>query len=79
MKDLPEIEKEEVRSERNLQTWGYEGNELEDLTEHIVKNPKAMLDLMMSYELYLAPVSKSEARRSPSLSELPPYLARSSL
>jgi predicted membrane protein (TIGR00267 family) len=62
MKDVPEIEREEVRG--IFRRWGYEGKELEDLTEHIVKNPKAMLDLMMSYELYLAPVSKSEARRS---------------
>ena len=62
MKDVPEIEKEEVKS--IFRRWGYEGNELEDLTEHIVKNPKAMLDLMMSYELDLAPVEQSEARRS---------------
>ncbi len=62
MKNVPEIEKEEVRG--IFRHWGYEGNELEDLTEHIVKNPNAMLDLMMSYELDLAPVSKFEARRS---------------
>lgn len=62
MKDVPEIEREEVRG--IFRRWGYEGNELEDLTEHIVKNPKAMLDLMMSYELDLAQVEKSEARRS---------------
>ena len=46
MKDVPEIEREEVRG--IFRRWGYEGKELEDLTEHIVKNPKAMLDLMMS-------------------------------
>jgi vacuolar iron transporter family protein len=62
MKDVPEIEVEEVKG--IFRRWGYEGNELEDLTEHIVKNPKAMLDLMMSFELNLAPVDKSEARRS---------------
>jgi predicted membrane protein (TIGR00267 family) len=62
MKDVPEIEVEEVRG--IFRRWGYEGNELEDLTEHIVKNPKAMLDLMMSYELDLALVDKSEALRS---------------
>jgi vacuolar iron transporter family protein len=62
MKDVPEIEKEEVR--QIFRRWGYEGNELEDLTDHIIKNPKATLDLMMSYELDLAPVEKSEARRS---------------
>ena len=62
MKDVPEIEREEVRG--IFRRWGYDGNELEDLTELIVKNPKAMLDLMMSYELDLAPVDKFEARRS---------------
>lgn len=62
MKEVPEIEREEVRG--IFRRWGYEGNELEDLTGLIVKNPKAMLDLMMSYELDLAPVGKSEARRS---------------
>ena len=62
MKDVPEIEKEEMRG--IIRNWGYEGNELEDLTDQIVKNPKAMLDLMMSNELDLAPVDKSEARRS---------------
>jgi VIT1/CCC1 family predicted Fe2+/Mn2+ transporter len=62
MKDVPENEREEVRG--IFRRWGYEGNELEDLTGHIVSNPKATLDLMMSNELDLAPVDKSEARRS---------------
>jgi predicted membrane protein (TIGR00267 family) len=62
MKDVPEIELEEVR--HIFRSWGYEGKELEDLTESIAKNPKAMLEFMMSYELDLAPVDKSEARRS---------------
>lgn len=62
MKDVPEIEKEEVR--QVFRRWGYEGRELEELTERIVRNPKAMLEFMMSYELGLAPVDKSEARRS---------------
>lgn len=62
MKHVPEIEREEVRG--IFRRWGYEGDELEEMTGHIVNNPKAMLDLMMSYELDLAPVDKSEARRS---------------
>jgi VIT1/CCC1 family predicted Fe2+/Mn2+ transporter len=62
MKDVPEIEREEVRG--IFRRWGYEGDELEDLTERIVQNPKATLDLMMSYELELAPVNRFEARRS---------------
>jgi len=62
MKDLPEVEREEVNG--IFRRWGYEGKDLEDLTRLILKNPKAMLDLMMSYELELAPVDKLEARRS---------------
>ena len=62
MKDVPEIEREEVRG--IFRRWGYEGKDLEDLTGLILKNPKAMIDLMMSYELELAPVDKFEARRS---------------
>jgi VIT1/CCC1 family predicted Fe2+/Mn2+ transporter len=62
MKDLPKIEEQEVR--QVFRRWGYEGKELEELVEHIVSNPKAMLEFMMSYELDLAPVDKSEARRS---------------
>jgi VIT1/CCC1 family predicted Fe2+/Mn2+ transporter len=62
MKDVPQVELEEVR--HIFRRWGYEGKELEDLTQSIAKNPKAMLEFMMSYELDLAPVDKSEARRS---------------
>ena len=62
MRDMPEIELGEVR--QIFRSWGYEGKELENLTESIANNPKAMLEFMMSYELDLAPVDKSEARRS---------------
>ena len=46
MRDLPEIEREEVR--QVFRSWGYEGKKLEELTELIVSNPKAMLEFMMS-------------------------------
>jgi VIT1/CCC1 family predicted Fe2+/Mn2+ transporter len=62
MKDVPNVEREEVR--HIFSSWGYEGNELEDLTDRIAKNPKALLEFMMSYELDLAPVERSEAGRS---------------
>ncbi len=62
MKDVPEEEKEEVK--QVFRNWGYEGKELEDITKHIVKNPKAMLEFMMSHELDLAPVARSDATRS---------------
>ena len=62
MRDVPEVEKEEVRT--IFRKWGYGEAEVEDLTQRIVKNPQAMLKLMMGYELALAPVEKSEAWRS---------------
>ena len=42
IKAVPEIGVEEVSG--IFRRWGFEGNELEDLTELVVKNPKAMLD-----------------------------------
>jgi VIT1/CCC1 family predicted Fe2+/Mn2+ transporter len=62
MKDVPEVERAEIK--QILVEWGYEGNELEDITEHIIRNPKAMLEFMMSFELDIAPVDEKEARRS---------------
>jgi VIT1/CCC1 family predicted Fe2+/Mn2+ transporter len=62
MQDVPKIEKEEVK--QIFRNWGYKGKELEELTESIVKNPDAMLKFMMSYELNLVPIDKSEAARS---------------
>ncbi len=62
MKDSSEIESEEIR--QIFRSWGYEGEELEELTGLIVRNPRAMLKFMMSYELRLAPIDKAEAWRS---------------
>jgi len=62
MTEIPENEKDEVRN--IFRSWGYEGEELEDLAQRIFKNPRATLELMMSYELKLAPVEKSDALRS---------------
>lgn len=58
MREVPKKEREEVRG--ILKKWGYTGNELESLTDRIAKNPKAMLEFMMSFELDLSPVEKSE-------------------
>jgi vacuolar iron transporter family protein len=62
MRDVPDIERDEVRTV--FRDWGYEGDELEELTRKIEKNPKAMLDFMMAFELKLAPVSAVQPRRS---------------
>ena len=62
MKELPDVEREEVR--KVFEEWGYKGQELEDLTDKIVSNPTAWLEFMMAHELKLAPVDKTQARRS---------------
>jgi VIT1/CCC1 family predicted Fe2+/Mn2+ transporter len=62
MVELPDVEREEVR--KVFEEWGYEGQKLEDLTDTIVSNPKAWLEFMMAHELKLAPVDKTQARRS---------------
>ncbi len=62
MRTVPSQEVEEVRN--ILESWDYQGSELEAMTRQISSNPKAMLEFMMSFELKLAPVEKDEGRRS---------------
>jgi VIT1/CCC1 family predicted Fe2+/Mn2+ transporter len=59
---VPEMERQEVRTV--LTEWGYEGADLDDLLERICRNPRAMLEFMMSFELKLAPVEESAPRAS---------------
>jgi VIT1/CCC1 family predicted Fe2+/Mn2+ transporter len=62
MREVPETERNEVR--KVFQRWGYQGEELEHLTELITSRPKAWLEFMMSHELKLESVDESEPRRS---------------
>jgi vacuolar iron transporter family protein len=62
MREVPETEKNEVRYV--FQKWGYQGEELERLTDLITSRPKAWLEFMMSHELQLEAVGESEPRRS---------------
>lgn len=62
MRDVPHIEREEVRT--ILVEWGYEGADLEQMLEGICRNPKAMLEFMMAFELRIAPVEASAPRTS---------------
>lgn len=62
MKNLPDAERKEV--EEILSQWGFEGTEKDRLLDQIIAKPKAMLDLMMAFELHLAPVSEDQPRRS---------------
>lgn len=62
MRELPEMEREEVRV--ILRRWGYEGDEVEEMLRRIEAKPKAMLDLMMAFELNLATVTEDQPRRS---------------
>lgn len=62
MRYVPDLEREEVRV--ILRNWGYQGEEVEDMLKRIEAKPKAWLDLMMAFELHLAPVEKSAPRNS---------------
>ncbi len=62
MAELPEEEKLEIND--ILKRWGFQGQALEELRNRIVANPQAMLEIMMSFELRLAPLEKEQARRS---------------
>jgi VIT1/CCC1 family predicted Fe2+/Mn2+ transporter len=62
MKNLPDAERREV--DDILSQWGFEGEEKSRLLDQIIAKPKAMLDLMMAFELHLAPVSEDQPRRS---------------
>lgn len=62
MKNLPEAERQEV--DDILGQWGFEGEERKKLLDQIIAKPKAMLDLMMAFELHLAPVAEEQPRRS---------------
>lgn len=62
MRELPDVERGEVRE--IFERWGFEGAELEEMTDKIIAKPKAWLELMMAHELNLAPVDREQARRS---------------
>ncbi len=62
MRDVPKTEEKEI--ETILKRWGYRGGALKQMTKNIIANPKAMLEIMMSFELSLSPVSKSQPFRS---------------
>lgn len=62
MKDVPATERKEVRDV--FEGWGYQGEELEEATDMIVKKPKAWLEFMMSHELGLEEVDPEEPRNN---------------
>jgi len=62
MREVPELEREEVRV--ILREWGYSEAEVSDMLQKIESKPKAWLDLMMAFELRLAPVAESAPRNS---------------
>src|SRR5213593_48201 len=57
-----EVERDEVRE--IFERWDFQGEELEEMVDKITSKPKAWLELMMAHELNLAPVEKTQARRS---------------
>ncbi len=62
MQQFPEMEREEVRV--ILRNWGYEGDEVEEMLRRIEAKPKAMLELMMAFELNLPEVKPNQPFQS---------------
>ncbi|MFZ0698596.1 MAG: VIT1/CCC1 transporter family protein [Thermoplasmata archaeon] len=65
MEHVPIMEQQEIRE--ILHEWDIEGDELESMLQRIIAKPKMMLDLMMAFELHLAPVEASQPGRSASV------------
>src|SRR5213594_1655229 len=61
---LAEVERERREVRAILERWDFHGPELDELVENITSKPKAWLELMMAHELNLAPVEKTQARKS---------------
>jgi vacuolar iron transporter family protein len=62
MREVPELEREEVRV--ILRRWGYEGEEVEEMLRRIEAKPQAWLDIMMGFELKLAEIAPEQPRTS---------------
>ncbi|MGA8543294.1 MAG: VIT1/CCC1 transporter family protein [Thermoplasmata archaeon] len=62
MHDIPDMEREEVRT--IFRDWGFKGEELEEMVRKVEEKPKAMLDLMMAFELNLAHVPTTQPGKS---------------
>src|SRR5438093_13588616 len=62
MVELPDLERQEFRD--MLERWDFHGPELDEMVEKITSKPKAWLEIMMAHELNLAPVEKTQARKS---------------
>jgi len=64
LKELHSLGYDEALNALVLMGWGLRGKELEEAARRIAANPKAMVDLMMSYGLKMEPVGAGEARHS---------------
>ena len=64
LKELHSLGYDEALNALVLMGWGLKGKELEEAARRIAANPKAMVDLMMSYGLKMEPVEAGEARHS---------------
>ncbi len=62
MREIPDMEREEVRE--ILARWGYAGAELDEMLDRVARNPQAMLEFMMAFELRLQPVEPNDPRKS---------------
>ncbi len=62
IRELPEVEREEVRE--IYRQWGLQGEALEEVVRQITSNEETWLQVMMADELKLQPVDESGALRS---------------
>ncbi len=62
MRELPESERQEVRT--ILGSWGFVGQELEEMLDRIVSKERAWLEIMMAHELKIAPIEEEQPVRS---------------
>lgn len=62
MRELPDVERQEVRE--IFQRWGLQGELLEQAVAKVVEDEEAWLDVMMRNELHIAPVEAGRPLRS---------------
>ncbi|MGI0055353.1 MAG: VIT1/CCC1 transporter family protein [Thermoplasmata archaeon] len=62
MEHVPDLERAEVSE--MLEKWEIPEKDRASMLDKIVASPKAMLDLMMAFELHLAPVASDQPRKS---------------
>lgn len=56
IREVPHLEEQEIRT--IFEGWGFEGNLLEQIVEHIKNHEEHWVDIMMAHELQLQPIDE---------------------